>query len=270
LNTLLGIDDHPAELTGWGPILSSDARSLVARQHEAEWRFAVLDDDGYLIYGGLLRRRPTRVGRGERCVGGIVEIHITARWLVRLTTIPDLATRQPNWAGVLAEIARQYADRDQALAALDGDPGARRPNAGLRRHVQMRDRRCVAPGCRRPAVKAQLDHTHDHARGGKSVRANLGPLCELHHLMKHFDGWTLTQPQPGLFRWDSPLGQVYWGRGGPIAPDLPDPLPGPEAPDPGSAARCEEPILPPDARQQRHPPEPPPEPDRPPDEPPPF
>ncbi len=114
------------------------------------------------------------------------------------------------------------------LAALDADPAARLPNAGLRRHVQMRDRTCVAPGCRRPAHKSDVDHTRDHARGGPTVQANVGPLCLQHHMMKHHDGWTLTQPEPGHFHWRSPLGQQYRTRGEPIAPDLPEPLPGPE------------------------------------------
>ena len=60
LSTLLGLDDHPGELPGWGPVDAQESRRLVGRQHAAEWRFAVLDDDGYLIYGGLTRRRPTR------------------------------------------------------------------------------------------------------------------------------------------------------------------------------------------------------------------
>jgi hypothetical protein len=122
---------------------------------------------------------------------------------------------------VVAEIARRYAARDTELARLDTDWAARFPGAGLRRHVQMRDRTCVAPGCRRAARKTDIDHTHDHARGGATVRANMAPLCLPHHTMKHRGGWTLTQPEPGWFRWRSPLGQLYRTRGEPIAVDLP-------------------------------------------------
>ena len=49
LTTLLGRDDHPAEIPGWGPILAEDARLLVARQFAAEWRFAVTDSTGHLL-----------------------------------------------------------------------------------------------------------------------------------------------------------------------------------------------------------------------------
>jgi hypothetical protein len=39
----------------------------------------------------------------------------------------------------------------------------------------------------------------------------------------------LTQSCPGVFCWRSPLRQIYWTRGEPIAADLPDPIPDPDA-----------------------------------------
>ena len=231
LATLLGLDDHPAELPGWGPVLAEDARLLVARQRSAEWIFAITDDDGYLVHGGLIRTRPPAAS-AARCRGGTVEIHISAARLLEWESCADLPT---EWSAVIAEIARQHAawrarpgDRD---ACLDRYPTSRFARAGLRRHVRLRDRTCVAPGCRRPARKADQDHTHDRAHGGRTERANLGPLCERHHLMKHEGGWRLEQPQPGRFVWHSPLGQVYRTRGDPIAPDLPDPVPRNNDPD---------------------------------------
>jgi hypothetical protein len=226
LGTLLGLDDHPAELAGWGPITAEHARDVVARHRLAEWRFAVVNEHGYLIVGGLIRARPGSTGPpgtdGRR--GGVVEIHVRAGLLHDLARCPDLP---PGWAPAVADIARQHADRRRMLAELDRRPLARFPSAGLRRHIQMRDRTCVAPGCRRPAAKAEQDHTRDHARGGRTVQGNVGPLCRRHHWMKH-NGWLLTQPEPGLFRWRSPLGQVYRTRGEPIMLDLPDAVPDPD------------------------------------------
>lgn len=225
LTTLLGLDDHPAELPGWGPILAQDARLLVSRQHAAEWCFAITDPDGYLLHGGITRIRPCIATTGI-CRGGAVEIHVSETRLRELAWSPDLP---PEWAGFVAELARRHVawcarpgDRD---ACLDEHPRSRFPHLGLRRHVRLRDRTCVAPGCRRPARKADQDHTRDHAHGGITVRANLAPLCERHHLMKHEGGWNLAQPEPGRFVWCSPLRQTYRTRGEPIAPDLPDPLP---------------------------------------------
>lgn len=70
LSTLLGHDEHPGEIPGWGPITAQHARDTVARQRRAEWRFAVTDDGGRLVFDGLTRRRPSdleRTGPGGRC-----------------------------------------------------------------------------------------------------------------------------------------------------------------------------------------------------------
>ncbi len=244
LTTLLGLDQHPAELPGWGPVLAQDARLLVHRQHTAEWCFAITDTDGYLLHGGITRTRPRTATIGA-CQGGAVEIHISESRLAALADSPDLP---PGWAPFVADLARRHAtwrarpgDRD---ACLDEQPRARLPHLGLRRHVRLRDRTCVAPGCRRPARKADQDHTRDHILGGATVRANLAPLCERHHLMKHDGGWSLAQPGPGRFVWCSPLRQTYRTRGDPIAPDLPDPLPGNDHDDAHCGRRYDGPIFP--------------------------
>ena len=94
--------------------------------------------------------------------------------------------------------------------------------------------------------------------------------------MKHEGGWQLTQPAPGLFRWESPLGRVYWTRGEPIAPDLPEAVPDRRrevgSPEVGSPeVESDRDVGPPifDPRVRRHqPPPPPPAANDPPGEPP--
>jgi hypothetical protein len=276
LATLLGLDDHPAELPGWGPINADEARRIVAHHHTAEWRFAVLDDHGHLSYGGLTRYRPPLTPHHPpppAARSGMVELHIRAALLHDLARCPDLPA---GWARLVTDLADQHTQRRAQLKGVDNRPHARYPHAGLRRHVQIRDRTCVAPGCRRPARKTDQDHTLDHVHGGPTVRGNLEPLCTRHHRMKHRRGWTLTQPEPGHFTWRSPLGQTYPTRGEPIRPDLPEPLPNPD-PDPDledytDRPRSEGPIFHPYQWRKLRPPEPepappPPEPD---DTPPPF
>lgn len=243
LATLLGLDERPGEIPGLGPVLPGVARDLVAcQQRGAEWRFAVTDPDGHLLLAGVTRRRPRCTPVAEptvgRCSGGIVELQIGADQLTELVELIGDQAADPAaplwitaWAIVIADIAAQFAARHALLAALDGRPLDRFPGPALARHVQVRDRTCSHPGCRRPARRCDLDHTRDHARGGLTVRANLGPGCNRHHPLKHGRGWRLAQPTPGLFEWTSPLRQVYRTRGEPIMPPLPDPRPRPPEPD---------------------------------------
>jgi hypothetical protein len=267
LATLLGLDEQPGEIPGLGPVLADVARTAVARQvRGAEWRFAITDPDGYLLLAGVTRRRPRSLpapDEGSASRGGIVELQVPATQLRQLVAHDRVA---PDWAGVIADIAAQFARRDELLAALDNRPSDRFPHAA--RHIQVRDRTCSHPGCRRPARRCDLDHTHDHAHGGPTVTANIGPGCDRHHVYKHELGWQLTQPQPGIFEWISPLGQVYRTRGEPITPPLPQPLPRPEEPDPPDGyARCEGPILhlpPPEPPTEARPPPLPGDPDEPP------
>ncbi len=68
-------------------------------------------------------------------------------------------------------LSRATSDPDHA----DQDPTARFAGALLRRHVEIRDRSCVYPGCRATTHSADLDHTIDHDHGGPTTTANSGP-----------------------------------------------------------------------------------------------
>nr|MDQ2707956.1 hypothetical protein [Actinomycetota bacterium] len=227
LFTMLGLDERPGEVPGLGPVLAEVARDIVAAQHRgARWRFAVTDEAGYLLVAGATRQRP---GRGGCCAGGIVELYVSANLLEQVSS---QARDYGRWGAVIADIAAQFARRDQLSAALDARPHDRFAHAGLARHIQIRDRHCCHPGCRRPASKSQLDHTIDHTRGGATTQWNTGPGCTRHHLIfKHKLGWALIQPAPGHYVWTSPLGQVYRTRGEQIIPELPGPLSSQNVPD---------------------------------------
>lgn len=107
LATLLGHDKHPAEIPGLGLILAEDARTLVAQQTRACWRFAVTHLNGTLLSEGLTRHRPTGANRNGP-PGGIVELHVPESLLQRLAADPAAAGA---WAPVVADIAAQHADR---------------------------------------------------------------------------------------------------------------------------------------------------------------
>jgi hypothetical protein len=60
LTTLTGLDDNPAEIPGWGPVIADVARQVVDEQDKAEWRITVTDPNtGRPVHVGATRRRPT-------------------------------------------------------------------------------------------------------------------------------------------------------------------------------------------------------------------
>ncbi len=168
----------------------------------------------------------------------------------------------PRRAGAAWTAAVPVADPDVVGERATREPGVR---VGCQPAPELV---AVGPGIR------DLGHTQEHARGGETVEVNIGPACKRHHPDKD-KGWSLAQPEPGLFRWISPLGRTYWTRGEPIRPDLPDPDPAP--------ARDDETASEIDQRLRRHEPRildrpdedpsgppPPPDPRPPPQDDPPF
>ncbi|MDT3316270.1 DUF222 domain-containing protein [Microbacterium sp. KSW4-11] len=81
--------------------------------------------------------------------------------------------------------------------------------SGMRRFLQARDQHCRFPGCRTAAIRCEVDHTHDHALGGKTELSNLAHLCQRHHSMKQFTAWRVRELMGGVLEWTSPLGRTY-------------------------------------------------------------
>jgi hypothetical protein len=60
LTTLTGLDDNPAQIPGWGPVISDIARQVAEQQDQTQWRVTVTDPDtGLPVHVGTTRRRPT-------------------------------------------------------------------------------------------------------------------------------------------------------------------------------------------------------------------
>jgi hypothetical protein len=97
------------------------------------------------------------------------------------------------------------------------------PTAVLERAIRCRDLTCRFPGCSRPAVICDIDHTipFNHAdpkTGGSTVPWNLKCLCRQHHRLKTFGRWRDRQLVDGTIVWTSPTGQIY--RTAPAGADL--------------------------------------------------
>ncbi|GGF46319.1 hypothetical protein GCM10010922_22550 [Microbacterium sorbitolivorans] len=84
-----------------------------------------------------------------------------------------------------------------------------RPLAWQKRALIGRDLTCRFPGCTLPARKADIDHTHAFAEGGRTTMSNLACLCEAHHVMKHQSDWRMRQLDDGVIEWTSPTGRTY-------------------------------------------------------------
>ena len=55
LSALLGRDEHPGEVAGWGPVPADIARTMLTAQHAAQWRYAITDPTGQLLLAGVKR-----------------------------------------------------------------------------------------------------------------------------------------------------------------------------------------------------------------------
>jgi hypothetical protein len=86
---------------------------------------------------------------------------------------------------------------------------AYRPTAEQRRFVQVRDRTCRMPGCRRRGGRCDIDHARPYRLGGATEVCNLECLCRRHHRIKtHQPGWSFELLPDGRLRVRTPSGVV--------------------------------------------------------------
>ncbi|MCA1675202.1 MAG: 13E12 repeat family protein, partial [Actinobacteria bacterium] len=142
VSTLLGRDQYPAEIAGWGPVHAELARDLISTLLRGQWRYAITDARGQLLHAGITRARPT--GRSGAAVGrtrDVVELQIPAALLDELAQDTGVG----RWAPVIADLAHHHREHDHAAGheRFAGDADRRHPGAVLRRHLQIRDRACV-------------------------------------------------------------------------------------------------------------------------------
>lgn len=226
LVSLLELSEAPGLLPGWDFVPASLARRLVTAMTAGEWRWVVAGADGRALDGGLVTTRPFDLAVSRRLGrrGGIVEVAVSEGDLERLAIDPG---RHGRWAGVIADVWRQYQQgragpagrarppggRSRSRSGADqaesgGQAGRRFPGARLRRWIEIRDRDCRHPCCRAPAASAELDHRVGWAAGGATSAQNLGAVCRRDHRIKDEGGWRVDEPVAGVSVWTSPLGHT--------------------------------------------------------------
>ncbi|WP_308491389.1 HNH endonuclease signature motif containing protein [Microbacterium terrisoli] len=87
-----------------------------------------------------------------------------------------------------------------------------RPSKKQKLFLQVRDRHCRFPGCRRPAQTCDIDHTIPYAQGGPTCLCNLEHFCKRHHTVKHDTAWTVEQLSGGILRFTAPTRRVHTTR----------------------------------------------------------
>ncbi|WP_255375620.1 HNH endonuclease signature motif containing protein [Saccharomonospora sp. CUA-673] len=86
-----------------------------------------------------------------------------------------------------------------------------RPNSTIRKVVEVRDRMCIVPWCRRPARHCDFDHHKQWAKDhGSTAVDNAAPRCRKHHRLKNAPGWIHAyDPLHGTSSVTTPLGATY-------------------------------------------------------------
>ncbi len=174
----LGLSDNPGDIPGLGPTDADTCRDLagtLAANPATRWCITLTDPSGRAVAHGCARAGPGPPGPGRRA------------WLARVTVTP---------------IAASTCDHRHQSAGYQ-------PSPTLRHLVKTRSPRCGYPGCRRPAVRCDDDHTVPHDKGGRTCECNLHPLCRHHHQTKQAPGWHVAQPRPGVLVWTTPSGRTY-------------------------------------------------------------
>jgi hypothetical protein len=152
---------------------------------------------------------------------GVVDLHVD------LDTLAGMNNRAGELAGygpVVADIARKVAangtSAEWRYTVTDPDTGAiidvgttrRRPTARQRRDVEARDRTCVFPGCRMPALASDLDHRIPWAESRHTATADLAPLCRHCHRIRHRSNWAYRRLPDGQPQWTTKTGRTYTTR----------------------------------------------------------
>ena len=211
---LFGLDLPPDRVQAALRRITDLAQSLKTRDETR-----TLDQIRADVFLDLLDGKHHARGGGRR---GTVDIQVDLTTLARLADDPgELAGYGP----VIADIARQVAENQPGAEwrwtlthpdtglVVDNGITRRRPTTAQRRHVEARQRTCVFPGCRMPALNCDLDHRQPWAHGGPTNTGNLAPLCRHHHNLRHHAHWTHQALPTGDHQWTSRLGHTYTTSG---------------------------------------------------------
>jgi hypothetical protein len=91
----------------------------------------------------------------------------------------------------------------------------RTANRQQRRMLAAMYRTCAHPLCEVAFSNCRIHHIAWFTRGGRTVLANMLPLCDTHHHLVHEGGWDLTIDDRRRVTWHRPDGTTWMVDGGP-------------------------------------------------------
>ena len=123
------------------------------------------------------------------------------------TTGVAVSRRDAVIASFLGHVRRVVIDSSGRVTDLGR---RRRFTGGAREAVLLDGRRCLWPGCGRASSRNQIDHTHEHARGGLTTPSNGGPACGRHNRLKS-QGYVAHRDAAGTWHVHRPDGTELTG-----------------------------------------------------------
>lgn len=175
------------------------------------------------VFLDLLAGRDRSRGQGGTR-RGVIDVQVDLETLMRLNDDPgELAGYGPVIADIARDVAEQQTAAEWRFTVTDPKSGQtlhnglvrRRPTAQQRRYVEARQRTCIFPGCRMPAISSDIDHRRPYSDGGPTEEQNLGPVCRYDHCLRHRFGWTYASLSNGDHLWTTRLGHTYTTSGTP-------------------------------------------------------
>ncbi len=155
------------------------------------------------------------LGGGTGTAPKAINVTVALSTLLGVDDQPAELDGEPVAAGIARALAFDPGSRWRRLLIDDGgrlvdvSSPTYRPPAPLQRFVELRDRTCQFPGCRRKAVYCEKDHVIRWSDGGPTSAANLHCLCKRHHILKHQTRWRLQRRPDGTTEWTTPTKHRY-------------------------------------------------------------
>jgi hypothetical protein len=204
---LLGSDEFPAELIGYGTLPAHAARAIA---RDATWSAIYCDPHTGRVAGVGTRTYPP----GLTAPASVPDDNTDTSPSGHAPLVGTRDTRPPDITVPSRGNSRTSVFPPEVWPAEVMACHSYRPSAHVQATVTLRDESCRFPGCQRPAWACDLDHLvpfNPELRAiDQTIAANMQSLCRPHHRLKTLAGWDWERdPHTGVLTITSPQGRIY-------------------------------------------------------------